>query len=47
MARTGLGIGIVTDVAAAHGGKVVAGSSREGGALVLMVLPHDAAPAGT
>jgi two-component system OmpR family sensor kinase len=47
LARTGLGIGIVTDVAAAHGGKVAAGRSREGGALVLMVLPHNGAPAGS
>jgi two-component system, OmpR family, sensor kinase len=41
--RTGLGIGIVTDIAAAHGGKVAAGVSQEGGALVVMVLPGDGA----
>lgn len=37
-AQTGLGFGIVEDVAHQHGGRVVAGRSREGGALIAMVL---------
>lgn len=35
---TGLGLSIVDDVAEQHGGRVVAGRSREGGALVALLL---------
>lgn len=37
--QTGLGIGLVQEIVEARGGRVVAGRSREGGALVLMNLP--------
>jgi signal transduction histidine kinase len=37
--QTGLGIGLVQEIVEARGGRVVAGRSREGGALVLLTLP--------
>lgn len=37
--QTGLGLGIVHEVAQPRGGRVLAGRSREGGALVLLTLP--------
>ena len=38
-AQTGLGMGLVHEIVEARGGRVCAGRSREGGALVLMLLP--------
>jgi hypothetical protein len=38
-AQTGLGLGLVREVVAARGGRILAGRSDEGGASVLMVLP--------
>lgn len=37
--QTGLGIGLVQEIVEARGGRVCAGRSREGGALVLLLLP--------
>ncbi|MDR7253515.1 signal transduction histidine kinase [Nocardioides sp. BE266] len=37
--KSGLGLAIVDEVVREHGGRLVAGRSAEGGALVLMVLP--------
>ena len=39
-AQTGLGLALVKDAAEFRGGRLVAGRSSEGGALVLMALPH-------
>jgi signal transduction histidine kinase len=39
--HSGLGLSIVQEVAREHGGRLVAGRSAEGGALLLMVLPFD------
>lgn len=39
-AQTGLGLGLVREVVAGRGGKVVVGRSAEGGAQVLMLLPQ-------
>jgi two-component system, OmpR family, sensor kinase len=44
--QTGLGIGIVQEIVAARHGRVLAGRSREGGALIAMVLPMSPASAG-
>ena len=38
--RTGLGLGLLHEMVAASAGKVLAGRSAEGGALVLMALPQ-------
>lgn len=38
-AQTGLGIGLVQEIVEARGGRVCVGRSREGGALVLVLLP--------
>lgn len=43
LAQTGLGLELVREVARAAGGRVVAGRSAEGGALVLAVVPRQAA----
>lgn len=40
--RTGLGLGLLHEMVAASAGKVVAGRSAEGGALVLMAMPQTA-----
>lgn len=40
--RTGLGLGLLHEMVAASAGKVVAGRSAEGGALVLMAMPQAA-----
>ena len=40
--QTGLGLGIVREVVEPRGGRVLAGRSREGGALVLLMLPVQA-----
>jgi K+-sensing histidine kinase KdpD len=47
--RTGLGLGLLHEMVAASAGKVVAGRSAEGGALVLMAMPRSAtwAPASS
>ena len=37
--QTGLGLSLVRETAEALGGRLVAGRSAEGGALLLMVLP--------
>ncbi len=37
--QTGLGMGLVQEIVEARGGRVCAGRSREGGALVMMLLP--------
>jgi len=42
-AQTGFGLALVHEVAAVRGGHLVAGRSAEGGALLLMLLPVDAA----
>jgi signal transduction histidine kinase len=39
--HSGLGLSIVQEVAREHGGRLVAGRSAEGGALLVMVLPRD------
>ncbi len=39
LSQTGLGLHLVREVAAARGGRLVAGRSAEGGALLLMALP--------
>lgn len=40
MAQTGLGLALVREVVVARGGRLAAGTSAEGGALVMMVVPH-------
>jgi hypothetical protein len=40
--QTGMGIGIVQETLEARHGRLLAGRAREGGALLLMVLPLDA-----
>ena len=46
---TGLGLSIVQEVVLERGGRLAAGSSEEGGALLVIVLPHadTFTPAGT
>lgn len=44
LSRTGLGLHLVREAAAARGGRVVAGRSADGGALLLMVVPAVLAP---
>ena len=39
LAKTGLGLHLVREAAGARGGRLVAGTSAEGGALLLMVVP--------
>lgn len=41
LSQTGLGLGLVRGVVAARGGRLIAGDSAEGGALVLMQIPVD------
>jgi len=41
LSQTGLGIGLVQDVAGARGGRLLAGRSREGGALLVVQLRAD------
>lgn len=43
--QTGLGLGLVHEVATSRGGRVVAGRSAEGGALLLVVLDAEHEPA--
>ena len=43
--QTGLGLGLVHEVATSRGGRVVAGRSAEGGALLLVVLDAEDEPA--
>lgn len=43
--QTGLGIGLVREVAMAHGGKLMASRSNEGGADIAVYLPLSAQPA--
>ncbi len=45
LSRTGLGLHLVREAAAARGGRVVAGRSADGGALLLMVVPAVVVPA--
>ena len=45
-AQTGLGLALVREAARARGGRVVAGVSAEGGAVVMMVLPLGVREAG-
>ncbi|MCW2761581.1 MAG: sensor histidine kinase [Marmoricola sp.] len=44
-AQTGLGLALVQEAVLARGGRLAAGTSAEGGALVTLVVPHVQAPA--
>ena len=44
--QTGLGLGLLHEMVAVREGKVLAGRSAEGGALVLMALPGAAGESG-
>ena len=45
--QTGLGLGLVIDVAHERGGRLIAGRSRHGGAEVALVVPRRPRPPGT